>query len=386
MTIYYITNEILDDSSVETIHIDEICKQLASLGHAVTLYAPKTDTFSSPHGYRLKSITTPRFLISVWFQVRVFFILRRDIFHHRPDIIYVRNNHLLFVPVLISRFSRIPLVLEMNGKLLDEAEQNFHSIIGRALLTLGVLKMIESLILRSAAQIIVVAPGIKAYALKHYAIDPATITIVHNGVDTAIFQPGTSASARHVVGLGSGVYIAYIGSFYPWQGLRYILKAAQLVLRERPQSKFLIVGSGKEYDYISSFVRQNQLHASIELRPAVPHALIPRYIQAVDICLCYPTRVRAYATSPFKVYEYLACAKPVVVSDIGGIREEFGAAVAYVKPESPRALARVLVALIDNEEERHALGERGRAFIKKGHTWESVAGRISAVCHAALNN
>ena len=73
----------------------------------------------------------------------------------------------------------------------------------------------------------------------------------------------------------------------------------------------------------------------MQFLPPIPHDQVPDHLAALDICLCYPTRFRENTTSPFKVYEYLACGKAVVLADLAGMREEFGDVVAYAEPEAP---------------------------------------------------
>ena len=86
-------------------------------------------------------------------------------------------------------------------------------------------------------------------------------------------------------------------------------------------------------------------------------------------------RFRDGATSPFKVYEYLACGKPVLSSDLASIRSEFGDVLTYIEPESAVALAEAIRnAAVDPQ-----LGPRaqaGRRFVETGHSWQAVASAI----------
>jgi len=111
---------------------------------------------------------------------------------------------------------------------------------------------------------------------------------------------------------------------------------------------------------------------------------VPEHLAALDICLCYPTRFRENTTSPFKVYEYLACGKAVVIADLAGMREAFGDVVAYAEPEAPAALAEQIGRLVADSAERERLGAAGLAFIRAEHTWARVAERLVGVAESAL--
>ncbi len=386
MKIFYITSCFLDSRSVETIHTDAVCRSLASMGgHNVLLFAPNSKEFES-ETYKINSISTPKIAVSVFFQLRLFFCLCRDIRSNRPDIIYIRNSQLLFIPAIVSKIFRVPSVLEANGKILDEEKQRRLSLLGRVLSALKILRFIESFNVKSAKKIIAVTEGIKEYFVKNYKTLPAKIEVVANGVDIEALKPIESSDVRAQLNLDKdSIYIGYIGSFYSWQGLRYIAKASKIVIGKRPDAKFLIVGNGDERDYLTSFVKNNKLENSIEISPAISHNLVPLYVNAFDICLCYPNKFRAGATSPFKVYEYLACAKPVLLSDIAGMREEFGDTVLYVEPESPEVLAKNIISLIDDKHERERLGKLGRVFVEQGLSWKEVTHKIVEICQLVIS-
>ncbi len=381
MNVYYITDIVLDNTTVHTIHITEICTGLVALGNSLTLYAPSTTKFQpTDRKYYVNFILTPHWMLSVFYQIHLFFRLCHDVFAHRPDVMYSRHSQHLFVPALVGRLFKIPVILEVNGKLIEETSHIANSKFERAMLLAGALRFLESFNFKLASAVIVVAAGIKNYLVQIYDINSNKITVIPNGVNTKFLTPLPVVESRVKIGLDErAVYVGYIGSLHVWQGLRFIAEAARLVCAQRPNVKFLIVGDGDEAGYLSSFIKDAGLEQKIELRPAVSHELVPTYINALDICLSYPTKFRSGATSPFKVYEYLACGKPVVSSDIAGMREEFGDAVAYAAPESPEALASALISLIDDKGKRNHLGVVGRAFVEQGHSWKAVARQTMAV-------
>ena len=386
MRIYYCTDITLDDRSAETVHIDEICSNLARLQHTVVLYAPKPPHWV-PKGYRGVLISAPRQLRSIFFQTRLFLRLLRDVYRNRPDVLYVRHNVLLCAPTLIGALFSIPVVLEVNGRLEQESKLIDHSFVGRALLRAGIFGVLESFNMHQAAALIAVTSGIKDYLLKKYSISAGKVHVIGNGVDLDLFKPLADADLRTKLNLDeSSFYIGYIGSFYPWQGLRYLVEAARGVSEKRPKCKFLIVGSGEEGAYLSSYIEKEKLENAVEIRSAVSHTFVPPYIHALDICVSYPTAFRAGGTSPIKMYEYLACGKPVVLSDIAGQREEFASAAFYAAPESVPALERALITLIDDAQMRRELQSRGRAFVEQGHSWRIVAKRVADVCFDVIED
>lgn len=377
MKIFYITDELLNDHSAEGVHVDQICKNLTVLSHNVTLYSPAENSFKKSGDYAHVCIASTRILYSVLLQIRIFLTLRSDVRSSRANILYVRHNHLLLAPAIISRMYHIPLVLEVNGRLLEESTLIDSTVKGRLIRFIGIAQCMDSFIVHSAAHIIAVAPAIKEYVESLNMIDPRIVSVVSNGIDADIFKPVTKVDSGNI-------FVGYIGSLYPWQGVRFIAEAAEIVIRARPQVSFRITGDGAEESYLHSYVAEHELAQSIQIIPAISHHAVPAAINELDICLSYPTRFRDGTTSPFKVYEYLACGKPVVVADIRGLREEFGDAVVYVEPESPSKLAAIIIALVDDPQRRTALGVRGRSFVEHGHSWRDVTKQIASLCEAVM--
>jgi len=384
-TIYYVTSGILDAYKVSTIHIDEICTNFAKLKHKVVLYAPLPGSFKQPDSYQIKYCSSSRFRLIFFFQIRLFLQLLVDTFRNKPWIIYVRYNELLFVPVLIGKIVGIPVVLEINGLPIEELRRIDRTLLTRILLALGVIDFIEFINVKLASGMIVVTPGIKKYFVEKYILDQQKISVIANGVNTKLMSPLSAAESRSKLGLDESVlYVGYVGSLLPWQGLRFMAEAALRVCAEHPDVNFLIVGDGEEADYLSSFIKKNGLEKRIEMRSSVSHDLVPYYINAMDICISYPDKFRNGVTSPFKIFEYLACAKPVVSSDIAGIREYFGNVLCYAEPESSESLASVLLSLIENKAVRDYLGLNGRKFVVEGHSWELVTKQILDYCQKII--
>ncbi|MEX0674972.1 MAG: glycosyltransferase family 4 protein [Gaiellaceae bacterium] len=75
-----------------------------------------------------------------------------------------------------------------------------------------------------------------------------------------------------------------------------------------------------------------------------------------------------------------ACATPAVASDIPGYREVTTAETALtVPPGDPRALAQAVIALLEDEPRRQALGAAARELASERYGWEGIARRLLSV-------
>jgi glycosyltransferase involved in cell wall biosynthesis len=111
---------------------------------------------------------------------------------------------------------------------------------------------------------------------------------------------------------------------------------------------------------------------------------VPFYITAADLCLL-PERVRTVEISPLKLFEYLACARPVVAFDVPGLAliEELG--VGRLVPAGDAvAMATAIRTLLADNALRRQMGSKGREFVERERSWRGVAERVSKVLGDAV--
>ena len=111
---------------------------------------------------------------------------------------------------------------------------------------------------------------------------------------------------------------------------------------------------------------------------------VPLYINASDLCVApfIVARNAKIGLSPLKLYEYMACGKPVVAAAIGGVTDLLEASKGGipVPPEDPDALARAVLKLLLDEDLRQCTGCRGSQYVMKNHSWCRVEKRVEEIC------
>lgn len=378
MNILYLTDELLVASTAPAIHVHEVANSLSQRGHTVTVCLPRQSFLPQQNTqYQLISLWCPRFASSVFFQLQMIFVLLRLTFSKKIDVLYVRHNLLLLVPVLFGKLCKLPVVLEVNGNLVPELKTQNPHILNKLLLILGFFSLIESINFRFASHNITVTEGIKRHILETYGLSEKSVTTISNGVNTDFFTPSprASTSQKFVVG--------YVGSMYHWQGLSYLIEAAAIVTSTHPEITFKIVGDGTEKEALQDQVKTLGLEKIVDIKDAVPHTEVPALIHSFAVAVSLPSKFRAGATSPFKVYEYLACGTPVIQTNITGVQEEFGDTVEYTDPESAESLAKTITKLYEDPELRTSRSQKGRTFVESAHSWQRVAEKIEHILSAA---
>ncbi len=86
------------------------------------------------------------------------------------------------------------------------------------------------------------------------------------------------------------------------------------------------------------------------------------------------------------IVEAMACGLPIIATDASAIPEVVGNAGILVGPKDPKALANAIRMLIDDEELRDELGERGRKRVEENFTWEKVADQTVRVYEETIGS
>jgi glycosyltransferase involved in cell wall biosynthesis len=116
----------------------------------------------------------------------------------------------------------------------------------------------------------------------------------------------------------------------------------------------------------------------VVLTGRMAHGKIPQFISASDVCVAPFTREvnENIDLSPMKLFEYLAVARPVVASDIGGLDRyaENIPSLYLVKIEDDEAFALKIIELLENPNEEKS--NIGADVIRNQYTWQQAATKI----------
>lgn len=337
--------------------------------------------------------------------------MARLIVRWKPPIIYARQHWIGLIPPLVAQRHGIPYVAEFNGlRHRGILARNPRSVKGHF------IRSLERFCAKRATAIVVPSRplanrlrellGINAtihdlsdltLRITHHAsrVTNHTIFIIPNGIDPTIFCPIPQGEARRRLGLPTdGLYVAYTGSLHIWQGVDVLLHAFARLMGRFPHCRLLIVGGHDEpnKDAYKRLAHELRIVERAIFVPSVPYEQSALYIAAADVCVA--PYVRSYCEhgggSPLKLYAYLSCGRPVVLSDLGDfvdadlVRES--EAGLLVPPGDPEALSEALASLLSDAKMRAEMGKRGREAILSGYTWEHNAMRVERVVESVMRN
>lgn len=230
--------------------------------------------------------------------------------------------------------------------------------------------------LRGAAAVIAVS---RALADKAVAIgaDAARVHVLYNGVDSALFAPGSRTEARERLHLAAGSpLLLYVGNLKSSKGCMDLLEAFPALLAAHPQARLIYVGQGP--CRAGLFQRAAALGCAerLSMIGAVAHAALGDWFRAADL-LCLPSHNEGV---PNVVLEAMACGIPVVATRVGGIPEVVPEYAGILVPVHQReALSAALIEASGRAWNSATIAAHANHF-----RWEDNVQRLDQVLQAVV--
>ena len=281
----------------------------------------------------------------------------------------------------IRRAQRIPMVLEIRDLWPDY------------MVEMGVLKNgaarralfgMERYLLRRSSRVVVVTDSFKRRVAEK-GIDPALIDVISNGVELSrYFREDAPPPLPALERRPGELLVGYLGNFGAGQELRTVVRAAALLRDDAPEVRFVMVGDGKEKGRVTAEAAALGVH-NLTIADPIEKEQTRAFYNACDLCLVPLAPVPIFSeTVPSKIFEIMACERPVLASVAGEaarIVEASGGGMV-TPPGDHAALASAIRAFrTTGADERAALGARGRRYVSEHYSREALAERYLAILH-----
>lgn len=405
MRILFMTQYYPPETGAAPLRAYHFATRLAKDGHSVTVitgmpnhpsgvkhpaYRGKVAVSESRDGVRVRRcylFATPRktfgtrMFNQLSFMVTAFF---GGLFAGRCDVILVTSPPLfLAVPAwLLGVIRGVPTVLDVRDYW-PHAAVALGQLRSRRVIRLA--EHLERFLYRRAARLVAVTPGMRRLMLER-GIPAHRIELIPNGADLAAFTPGTSPpQGSGPSPAGGGWTVLYSGTHGLVHGMDVIVDAAEL-LRDDGRIRFLLVGDGVAKDDLVERARSLSL-TNMEFGSSQQPGELANTIRGANICLATTTGGDFSAgTVPVKVFDYMACGKPVVAAVSGDARDivEASGAGVVVEPGDARGLADAIRDLVADPGRCSDMGRRGREFVSAEYSRELLAEKMEDLLAAVV--
>ncbi len=213
---------------------------------------------------------------------------------------------------------------------------------------------LDALAIKKADHVIAVSDNTKKDLVRHLDISADKISVIHNGVDHAVFKPNGTGKLPFP-------YVLYVGSERPRKNLETILSALARLKKQGdfPDLKLVKVGSpGRSETYREAtldFVNKLGLQDQVVFVGHVPDQELSTYYSSAR-ALVYPSLYEGFG---LPIVEAMACGCPVITSSISSLPEVGGEAGLYVDPHDVAGLMQTIAQVLRDESLRAQMIKRG---------------------------
>jgi glycosyltransferase involved in cell wall biosynthesis len=206
------------------------------------------------------------------------------------------------------------------------------------------------------------------------------ITVIPNAVDPNRFTADQEPPPEDVRKLTDDTtfVVGVIGSMEDRHRVDTLVEAVAS-LPQSMETALVLVGDGPQRSELEALVNDAGIQDTTVFTGLVPYETVPRYITSCDVL--YGISDPDKPSNPIKIYEYLACERPVITTQTPELafieREEVGIAMSKMTVESTHD---ALVDLYETPpDEREAMGRRGREYVSQHHSWSAVVSQLVGV-------
>ena len=359
----------------------ELARHLRKIGHEPWVFIPEKE--KPQRDLPAPCVSYPVIEIRILRPLSAYLMLfLKPLFHafrHRPDFIYFRTAPTI-LPILLARLTGARLIFEINGDALTERRGRSASLRQDPIhyFRVKLICFAESLNARASEVVIALTQGLKQIIVERYSIPNEKIAVIESGTNIDHCRPLDKIESRRELKLNEpNRYVAFVGVLYAHQGLDTLIEAAPKVLRNCPDVLFLIGGGGPMAKVWQNKVRLMNIEKAFRFLGVVRYEQLPVFLNSADICVA-PFKEDRGETSPLKLFDYMACGKPVICSDILSLKSLIAEAegILTVPPEDSSALATALITLLNDEAKMVTMGNKGRKYVENNNSWEIIAHKI----------
>jgi glycosyltransferase involved in cell wall biosynthesis len=240
-----------------------------------------------------------------------------------------------------AHLRRVPIVADMFLPLYETIVED------RRLLRVGSLRArllaaYEWLVCHAVDHLVLDSKAHASYLQERCGLPLSRVARVFVGAEDKWFKP-QRARARPP---GRFVVLFY-GQFVPLQGVDVIVESARLLAEAGEDIEFVVAGTGQDAMRIDARLRELAL-ANVRRVAWIPYEELASWIAQADVCLgVFGMSGKAARVIPNKVFQALACRRPIITRDGPAIRELVGPsdAVRLIPPGDPNALASAVLDL-----------------------------------------
>ena len=231
-------------------------------------------------------------------------------------------------------------------------------------------------VLREADSVAAISEDLRKRSVAMGAPAEKTRAVI-SGCDLSVFHVRDRIQARELLHIGRDTEaVVYIGRMDVKKGLRELVEAAVALHSTRATLHVYMVGDGPDRALIDSAIQSKDAADYIHMLSGCNFDDVAGWMAAADL-VTLPSYMEG---CPNVVLEALACGRPVVATNVGGIPEIMGDDIGcLVPPRDSHALTQALTAVLDRTWDANAISAR------MSRSWEMVAEDLLSIFESVVS-
>ncbi len=268
----------------------------------------------------------------------------------------------------------VPLVIRLYTPHSKFMAENLHNT--AATFDHMFLAMLERVAMAGADVLTSPSQDLAAYISQDLPCPVENISIIRNPIDPIEFSP----EGEKAIESDGRKTVLFVGRLEERKGVHHLVAAIPAVLKECPDTRFIIIGDDTMYAAggqrsvladLKKSLADNSCENAVIFINRVPLSDLPKYYRSTDISVV-PS---LYDNSPYTCLEAMSCGKAVIGTSAGGTREyiEDGESGVIVPPKDPQAIADAIIKLLKEPAYRQYLSDNARTRVLEKFQRKKIA-------------
>lgn len=207
------------------------------------------------------------------------------------------------------------------------------------------------------------------------------IKVTPFGIDTNLFKPKPTKKD----GPNDEIVIGTVKALEGKYGIDCLIKSFSIIKKRYPDKKLklLLIGGGSLEHNFRTMIKESEINDSARITGQIPFDKVVDYHNQLSIAV-YVSTVESFGVS---VLESMACEKPVIVSNVGGLPEvvENDVTGLIVNPNDAESLSSAIEKLLLNKNLREKFGKAGREKVNRSFNWDGNVNTMLKIYSAILD-
>lgn len=304
-----------------------------------------------------------------YLDILLLFAALRVCLRQRPDVIHGHLHEGAAIGWLVSllvSLRRIPVIFDVQGSLAGELQA--YGSLGPLKHLLPLFSWAEKLVCRLPDFFVCSSEANARFLREACSVPAEKIQVLRESVEEELCSPPGGMDLRRQLGIPENrAVVIFTGSLLAAKGVGYLLQAIPLVLAEKSNVHFVLVGYPVEECRFE--VEKENLNHVVSLCGRVDYFELFSYLALADVAV--DPKMEGAGEGSGKITNYMGAGLPVVCFDTPANRAILGPGGVFARPGDVADLARSILLLLHDPSKAQAIGERNRQRVLESYSWQS---------------